>query len=100
MSAYKTYKCDICGTNIKEDEMHVFAGVYGLDFHLTCLQSADGTIIGMFVDDVHVGNSREFRDRPNHAQRIHWNKWALLVGAFIGLILVWVDIAWWDNFHG
>lgn len=26
--------------------------------------------------------------------------WALLVGAFIGLILIWVGIAWWDNFHG
>jgi len=65
--------CDICNKTIEPNEQRVFAGSYGLDFHLICLDVVDGTIIGLLVDDVEVGQSKEFEGNPNHASRLYWN---------------------------
>lgn len=66
--------CDICKEPIESDQKHVFAGVYGLDFHELCLQKVNGTIIGLLVDDVTVGLSETYIDKPGHANRLYWDK--------------------------
>ncbi|QJD51765.1 hypothetical protein SEA_ASHTON_26 [Microbacterium phage Ashton] len=69
-----TIECDICHKEIEPEQMHVFAGVYGYDFHMDCLRQTDGTLIGFLVDDVHVGVSKDFIDRPAHANRLYWER--------------------------
>ena len=66
--------CDICDSAIGSLETRVFAGVYGRDFHIKCLQHVNGSIIGLLVDDVRVGTSGEYADSPGHATRLYWDK--------------------------
>lgn len=68
-----TTKCDICQELIKPKDTRVFAGVYGYDFHLDCLKQVNGTILGMLTDELQVGISAEWEDRPGHAPRLYWD---------------------------
>lgn len=74
MASKTVYSCDLCHEEIKDGEIQVFAGTFGLDFHLDCLEKANGTIIGLFSDEVHAGISSTFKERPNHAPRILWDR--------------------------
>jgi hypothetical protein len=66
--------CDICKLEMGNNEQRVFAGSYGYDFHLTCLEKVDGTILGKLTDELRVGTTIEYGDKPNHAPRFYWNE--------------------------
>lgn len=62
MARKTQFECDICDGEIGSSD-HVDAGVYGRDYHLSCLKKVDGTIIGQLVDDI----------RYNQGDRLYWN---------------------------
>jgi len=54
--------CDICQQEIVDGARFVDASPYGRDFHVSCLEKVDGTIIALLVDDVYI-QSKYSRDR-------------------------------------